>query len=693
MYGQPPQKLRLQGAVVICTNQTDCGPEGSRRHKSCKRPTTLPSLGPTDKYDTPRMAFTFRLGQPYWRPARMPCGTEYWPDAAAKESFTVGVRQYARAPADDIERSRTFFSAGFFCVGYMTEELTNPNLFRTEETDGYVPLLQSPNAACVAIHQTGDDARTRACVRGGMTGFWVRSVEQFLQLLDYPMAYHYSTSTDTSTSRVTVASLFLELLNEKRKQAVFEALTRRTAHQLAGPPGPSVTSDVVTAAIAVCTHLFRVGGEDHDLGRADRQRCVAFAIERIPWESMDRGLFQAAAECVNALGCQGAAGGHALRWTTRLAKYGERFRRDDGTAIAKHGTGPQGRRFAADTAHWKLRSDNAWGALEWSPKDEGRRLLTERRSGVVGDARNCMAYSLAGQTDPSATDPTIAALVESWIPDTGCRAQIQRAGHESRVTCRPTDATSHLQYLRIRRQQQVRFLEREFAGTPRAQVAASPLETIMKHNRLARSVRSGRRGVSRAGPTSTTPRPNDYRIPDVHESCRTAQCQTDAHFTADHRHWAVVTLAPLFRHSVGACFARLHITRVMLGRRERTNPTTIPHDIIEATCAYAVAPARWEHELRSAFRHLQNLEVPLDQVHRRFTRSFAGAAADASDRLIAQVCYTLGISEYGLVHRSRERRAKACRETPRAVAHRAEGAARIHRAKRRRDGDGFIDAD
>ncbi len=78
---------------------------------------------------------------------------------------------------------------------------------------------------------------------------------------------------------------------------------------------------------------------------------------------------------------------------------------------------------------------------------------------------------------------------------------------------------------------------------------------------------------------------------------------------------------------------------------------------------------------------------------RQARRIMGGAAADASDRLIAQVCYTLGISEDGLVRRSGKRRAEACRETPRAVSHRVEGAARIHRAKRRRDGDGFIDAD
>jgi hypothetical protein len=599
------------------------------------------------------------LGEPRWRRSRSsPRGTMSTATPSPTETAPwhtlspdgLGAESMEKAAVEVVQREEAFDGGRaaeeprwteFFCVGYTSTRSSALAIHSGDTSRNPVRPCEKP------ARDTADARRIYASARGRLTGFYVCTADHFVQLLDHPGAYHYSTNTDP-VSPVSFASRFLEQLTEGRKKAVFDALLRRTTVLLEAPAGPapaggvewirSAAAGVCARALTVCTHLFRVQRHEHDLGADYRARCVAFA-DRLPWECMNRKMFQAAAGCVNSIGCGDAAAGHALQWTLRLAKQGDRFRQDD----------------------------------ETHPLTSGAGRLQVAGQLQAETARQCMAYAIAGQTAPTDADANIVALLASWIPRH--TVHVHPLWH---AVSRRTDAKMHFRYRCKHRRNQSQFVRKEYAGTALAHVAASPLETILKHNRLARSGRSG--GASPSGGPSTRIR-NQHLFQSLNAAYLPAQTPAHLRQTANHRHWSIVALAPLFRRSVGACFARLHITRVMCDRTEQPD---LPLEVIEATCNYAKAHARWENELTDAFCHLQHLETPQDHHHRAFTRSFAGAAATASDRLVAQVCFTLGISEYGLIRRSRARLDSATDKGDTAAWPARESRAK----KRRRASDG-----
>jgi hypothetical protein len=488
--------------------------------------------------------------------------------------------------------------ATYFCIGYAHD--APPDDSRCIELDG---MTGDPSSA--ALHMDGDSV-----------GVWLGCAD-FVHFLRYPE--HYSFSSDLF-SQIESAHVFLDHLNVRRKQAVFDSLVSGPENDLRADDPRADSEYGLAWVLSVCTVLFRVNCAEHDLGSNYRTKCMAFMEDRVPWASMTREIFQAGAECVHTLGSHNAVADHqAWRLLLRLSQHGERFVEDE--FVNRSPIHPT---FSDYIRGMQLVGDGCRDPIDFNR---------------FAHARNWMAYALAGQVDPTAADATICALVTKWTPPhppKGFAFDEGWFGKREHIETEPvnTSASEHLQYRLQGYHKQGQFLNWMFAGTPHAQVVDNPLAALLRHNRLARSVRHG--GPAPEGHTHGKQDRVKYRYHDAHSIPRNHASGIPA------RYWIIDVLAPIFRRSVGVCFARLHLTQVLLGIRA----PSIPLDVIDLTCGFMthIQPhERWEHDFRNMFYNLQNFRSTHDGYHRGFTRRLAGAAADSSDLLVAQACYTLGI--------------------------------------------------
>jgi hypothetical protein len=491
--------------------------------------------------------------------------------------------------------------------------------------DNGSPSTCTPDQACIYLQGQADDPEARVRHENENaygSGFWA-SVDELVQLLQYPEAYNYSSDV---TYDVEEPAKFLEALNAERKRKVFEAILRcspeyDTAH-----------------AFTVCTSLFRVHGRYSDLGWDDRLRCIAFMEDRLLASAMNHEIFYAATACLYSLGAKQATADRGMRLLRHLAKD-RRYISTDGDRShdsPAHGSQWYPRERAclhlahaiaeqADTA--TAGSETITAAREWTPTTtcvrHWRAIATEYPSehdGTHGEWWDPWNIEWApGECDHQDTtgDQRGPQWTQEWTPAEG-RMQVKW-----RAKPQTTAAQLLQRRISIARTQDTTLRE-SFPDAPPERVLGNPLAAIIHRTRLARV----------AHPHT---RPNEAAI--MHHS-RRARARRDRD-THDTRNWTMDKLASRFRQSLGGCIVRLRITRVLQAVK-----TFVPNDVIELACSRATPPRHWELELRHAFHTLQDgkMLAPQSGLDREFTRHLAGAAADSGDLLVAQLCGLLGIS-------------------------------------------------